>query len=698
MALGLDLQKDEQGQAAGALALAAVFVVCAILTKVINDVTGVPTIWLGNGLLIGGLLALRPRWGLVMLVMSMIGDVMVDLFTGRSLKAMITYPTLDLIETLLAVWIARRFCASSLRLKNIRDVIAILAFACVPAVAIVGALAGLANVLFFGREFFISYRVWFFADLLGVCMTLPATMVILDPRHNRAFQRALGEHLAFYGGLAGVVFLAFLQPTSPLSFLIFPALILTTFRLGPRGAAFGAAVVAAVALPMTLQGAAPALLNDRWALVDRLQVLHLFIVTVFITSLAAALELSKQASLRRLLVRRDRTARAARARAQAANTAKGEFLANMSHEVRTPLNSILGFTRLLSDRQDLPADVQRQLRLIDQSGESLLTVVNDVLDFSRMEAGQIELDIRATDMRRLVEDAMAIVAGDAAAKGLELRLEHDGPTGVAHMIDDRRARQVLLNLLNNAIKFTAAGSVTLRLKITNEKPGVDYVRIEVADTGVGIAPAAQETLFRRFSQADSSVSRSYGGSGLGLAISKGLMELVGGRIGVESTLGKGSTFWLDGHVRTTAAAAEAAEEPAAFIPAGARLLLVDDHPMNREVGAALLTAAGCVVDTAEGGEEAVALAASKPYDAILMDIHMPGMDGLTATRVIRGLDGPAARVPIIAMSADALPQHVAKCLEAGMVDHVAKPIRREDLFAKVGRWTAVRAEDKSRAA
>ncbi|WP_369060867.1 ATP-binding protein [Caulobacter sp. 73W] len=693
MAFGVDLQKEDRDQAAGACALAAVFIVCAILTKVINDVTGVPTIWLANGLLVGGLLTLRPRWGVLMVVLSLIGDVMVDLFTGRSLKAMIVYPGLDLIEVLLAVWFARRFCASSLRLKSIRDVIILLAFACAPAVAATGALAGLANVLFFGREFFISFRIWFFADLLGVCLTLPATMVVLDARHNRAFQRALGEHLAFYAGLAGVVFLAFLQPTSPLSFLIFPALILTTFRLGPRGAAFGAAVVAAVALPMTLQGAAPALLNDRWALVDRLQVLHLFIVTVFITSLAAALELSKQASLRRLLVRRDRIARAARAKAQAANEAKSQFLANMSHEVRTPLNSILGFTRLLSDRQDLPADVQRQLRLIDQSGESLLTVVNDVLDFSRMEAGQIELDTRPTDMRRLIEDAAAIVAADARAKGLDLRLEYDGPVGHAHLIDDRRARQVLLNLLNNAIKFTAAGSVTLRLKITTLKPGVDDIRVEVIDTGVGIAPAAQETLFRRFSQADSSVSRSYGGSGLGLAICKGLMEMVGGRIGVVSTLGQGSTFWIEGRARTTAqASARAVDAQVTFDLTGTRLLLVDDHPMNREVGAALLTAAGCIVDTAEGGEEAVALAAARPYDAILMDVHMPGMDGLTATRVIHGLDGPAAHIPIIAMSADALPQHVARCVDAGMVDHVAKPIRREDLFAKVGRWTAVRAQ------
>ncbi|WP_269713947.1 hybrid sensor histidine kinase/response regulator [Caulobacter sp. NIBR2454] len=687
MAAWLDLQRDEREQAVCACALAAVFTVSAVLTKVINDVTGVPTIWLGNGLLIGGLLALRPRWGLVMLVLSMFGDVMVDLFTGRSLKAMIVYPSLDLIETLIAVWFARRFCSSALRLKSIRDVLVLLAFAALPAVAIVGALAGVANVLFFGREFLISYRVWFFADLLGVCMTLPATMVILNTRHNRDFARSMGEHLAFYAGLAGVVFLAFLESDSPLSFLIFPALILATFRLGPRGAAFGAAVVAVVALPMTLQGAAPALLNDRWALVDRLQVLHLFIVTVFITSLAAALELAKQASLRRLLVRRDRIARAARAKALAANEAKSQFLANMSHEVRTPLNSILGFARLLSDRNDLPADVNRQLDLIDQAGESLLTVVNDVLDFSRMEAGQVELDLRAVDLRRLMEDSVAIIAADARAKGLELRTDFQGLPDRVHRLDDRRARQVLLNLLNNAVKFTASGSVTLRVRVTPYDDMFDDVRVEVIDTGVGIAPGAQENLFRRFSQADSSVGRSYGGTGLGLAICKGLVELAGGKIGVMSELGAGSTFWIDWRAKVASVAADAPPEPAT-IPASARLLLVDDHPMNREVGVALLSAAGCVVDTAASGEEAVALVAAKHYDAVLMDVHMPGMGGLAATRVIRGLDGPAAGVPIIAMSADALPQHVAKCLEAGMVDHVAKPIRREDLFSKVGRWIA----------
>ena len=245
---------------------------------------------------------------------------------------------------------------------------------------------------------------------------------------------------------------------------------------------------------------------------------------------------------------------------------------------------------------------------------------------------------------------------------------------------------MLLNLLNNAVKFTEVGRIRARLAI---EPGEieDRLRFEIVDTGVGIAIEQQGRLFQRFSQVDGSASRAYAGAGLGLAISKALVELMGGRIGVDTALGHGSAFWLELGAPQVEAYDLPEAQPAAE-PGAARILLVDDHPMNREIGAALLALVGCRVETADNGQQAVAMAARGGYDIILMDIHMPEMDGLAATRAIRALDGEAGKIPIIAMSADALPQQVERCYAAGMVDHVAKPVQREVLYAKVSRWLA----------
>jgi CheY-like chemotaxis protein len=313
-----------------------------------------------------------------------------------------------------------------------------------------------------------------------------------------------------------------------------------------------------------------------------------------------------------------------------------------------------------------------------------MTVLNDILDFSKVEAGQIELHLEPVVLDDLLSATVEIMREPARAKRLTLRLETEG-LGGAFSLDGQRLRQVLLNLLNNAVKFTQEGHVRLAVAPTADGRSL---RFEVHDTGIGIDESVFGRLFCRFSQADSSTTRHYGGTGLGLAISKGLIERMGGRIGVDSRVGSGSCFWFEVPAVRVAGkgAGHGPEKPAKAL--GGRVLLVDDHPMNRRLGETLLGLLGCEVDVAASGEEAVQAAAAQVYDAILMDVHMPGMDGLDATLAIRALPGASGRTPIIAMSADVLPHSVERCRAVGMVDHLAKPVQLRALHDTLAHWFA----------
>ncbi len=372
-----------------------------------------------------------------------------------------------------------------------------------------------------------------------------------------------------------------------------------------------------------------------------------------------------------------------RQQAEEATASKAAFLANMSHEIRTPLNSIIGFTDLILDDDTLAPAAKRQLELVKTSGGVLLTVVNDILDFSKMEAGKVELDPRPFELEKLIDDTMSIISGTAEAKGLTLRLvAEDGLQGYV-LGDAARLRQVILNLLSNAVKFTAHGSVTLSVQRCAQ--GRRTVRFTVEDTGPGVSADKQGRLFQQFSQADSSVSREYGGTGLGLAICKSLTNLMGGSIGYRRLEG-GSEFWFTADLPATTSIPERGGETAALSDRScARILLVEDLPINQELATTILTKAGHIVDIANDGHEAVAAVQQQSYDLILMDIQMPRMDGVTATRLIRLLAGKARTVPIIAMSANVLADQVQTFLAAGMNDHVGKPINRADLFAAIAR-------------
>ncbi len=663
--------------------LAAAFVISFAFSDLLTrDSNGMPSLWPMNAILAAALLHLGPVQRRIMLGLALATNAVVHHLAGDPWLVIVIYAACDMAETLGAVVVIRRLRGPRASIRSVRHALVLVA-AILPITLTAAAVGASLTAPLVGANLANFFAGWASANGMGMIITLPAALIILDRTPDLAFRRPLPVRLALYGLVAAVTAFAFLKTRTPMPFLIFPAAMLAAFQLGPRGAAWSAVVIIAVTAPLTIGSDGVARIAPRWDEVDRIRMVQAFVTTVFFTSLAAALSLYKEARLKTLMARRSAAARAARARAQAAGRARTDFLATMSHEIRTPLNSVLGFAGLLAETEDgLSPAGRRKLELIAQAGGSLATIVDDILDFSRLEAGRVELRPEAVDPAALLADAASIIALSAQSKGLSLAVEADLDGGCDYALDPARLRQVLLNLLNNAVKFTASGGVRATVALERGADGAERLRFTIADTGIGIAPEVQDRLFQRFSQADGSISRAFGGAGLGLAISKTLVTRMGGEIGIDSALGQGATFWFT----VPAVAARAADAARVEQEAAARVLLVDDHPMNRELGAAMLTLAGCAVQTAEDGDEAVRIAADGGFDVILMDIHMPRMDGLAAARAIKALDGPAARVPIIALSADVMPHQIERCRQAGMVDHVAKPIQRDALITALNQW------------
>jgi len=360
----------------------------------------------------------------------------------------------------------------------------------------------------------------------------------------------------------------------------------------------------------------------------------------------------------------------ARDAALGAAEAKSQFLANMSHEIRTPMNGVLGVLHLLKTEK-LTDDGRRLLNEALGCGEMLSELLNDIIDFSKIEAGKLELATEPVEPAGLLAGVADMLRPQAEAKGLYLRVEAPADLGWA-ATDPLRLRQALFNLLGNAVKFTLEGGVVARLSGARIDDRL-RLRFEIEDTGVGIGEEAAANLFERFRQGDGSTTRRFGGSGLGLAICKRLAEMMGGQIGFESQPGKGSTFWLEVEAEACAAPVEHAEEADAPLFDGLRVLVVEDNATNRLIAGRMLEALGARVTTADDGVQGVA-AARQGFDLILMDIQMPGMDGVEATHRIRALKGPAGTVPILAMTANAMAHQQASYIAAGMDGAIAKPL------------------------
>jgi signal transduction histidine kinase/CheY-like chemotaxis protein len=380
--------------------------------------------------------------------------------------------------------------------------------------------------------------------------------------------------------------------------------------------------------------------------------------------------------------RANRAARAAQKEAEHANMAKSEFLANMSHEIRTPLNGIIGMTQLVLDGP-LTEDKRGDLEVVRTSGEALLNIINDVLDSSKIEAGQMTVDVAPFALQQLVREILVLFTARAREKSLELRLNYDPALPEWVLGDAGRIRQIVMNLASNAIKFTDTGSVTIQVEKYHRTYADVHFRISIRDTGIGIPEGQRERLFTKFTQLDTSAARKYGGTGLGLAISKRLAELMGGSVDFTSRGCTGSTFWFDVTLRIASAPGplkvNSASRAKSVHDVRPRILVAEDNAVNQRLMVRCLEKLGCEVDVASNGVEALEKWRLLLYNLVLMDCQMPEMDGYEATAQIRSQERGPSRTPIVAITAHAMSGDRERCLQAGMDDYLSKPIDLERL-------------------
>lgn len=373
------------------------------------------------------------------------------------------------------------------------------------------------------------------------------------------------------------------------------------------------------------------------------------------------------------------------AEANAAREAQARFLASMSHELRTPLHGVLGSLELVRG-EGLDEQDRGMLRVAHSSADVLLALINDVLDFSRLESGRVEVDLVPSELRTLLDNTIAPLRVLASGKGISLLLEVDDEVPLWLLVDPAKTRQIVLNLVGNAVKFTSEGLVRVQVRWAEER-----LELQVTDSGIGMTPDQLRTLFDAYVQADASVSRRFGGTGLGLSIVAGLLEVLGGQVRVASTPGEGTTFTVDLPATVAEGLEQASvaldEEPGASL----RVLVVDDHPVNRHVIRAMLERDEHEVRVASDGEEALEILAREVVDVVLMDVHMPGLDGYEATRRARSLPSPFCSVPILALTASPDAEHRERAREAGMDDLLGKPLDRAALATALSRWSGGRA-------
>lgn len=691
--------RHEAGRAAGPPAWAYVALFCASLLIGIWSAKqfGAVVMWPANGILLAAFLQLHRRKALAVLVACFSINLISNIVRGDPMPFLWLNAVLNLSEVLIAGVLARRLCGSALDLRRSRRLVWFALGAVTPAVlfctVIIVSVAATLHDYSPGLYVF-TFQRYFAMEALGL-LTVTPTLLLLARRHRFADTKAIAgpkETVALFSLLTAAALIVFCQSSVPITYLVFPPLLLLVFRTSTTGVAIALLLVTLIGGVATITGHGPVTLQriavdmelaSVPTIVRQLNVFYGFLLTLIALALPISTIVSERRRMLDALEARTQAAQIARRQAEAADAAKSRFLALMSHEMRTPLHGVVGYAEILARRPDTAPDARGQLEHIRRSGAALLTLVEDVLEVSRGES------ITGADVIRpagLVADTCAARQACASAKGLSLRTVFQTGAEIPVVADVRRLHQILNRLVDNAVKFTERGEVV----VTAGRDG-DWTVLRVCDTGPGISPALTPTLFDPFVQADDTIARTHVGAGLGLAVARRLARAMGGDIALENTSTAGSTFVVRLPLPTAEVEVAPRPDPSvetdpAFVEqasAAQRVLVVDDHATNREVARLMLAPLGCDIFEAVDGEEAVDMAAATAFDLILMDVRMPRMDGLAAARAIRALPGASSTSPILAVTADAMPEDAARCLAAGMNGHLAKPITHASLFAAI---------------
>ena len=628
--------------------------------------------WAANGVLAGGLLLLRPKVGWIFGLACISLNLALNVFSGLPANLNLAFTALNLAFSVVIAVLVRTFCGAALDLGRLRRFLPFVAIVAVAAVAegMIGALFTTPN----HGAWAVIWPRWAACDGVGMVLALPATLLMMR-RLNPLYSGAAGplERVALLAGLGVLTAVTFSQAAQPLILLIYPAVLFAAFRVGAAWAFLSIGVVGQIATVQTLADRGPIAVFDALPRFTQVGLLHLFLGSILLTATLATSALAERMRTEHRARRKEASAAAVRARNEQMIATRERFLAVVSHEIRTPLNGVAGFAGALAARSDLDPEARRQAEAIAASSAVLNSLIEDILDFSRLEQGRLELEPIPAEAVAVIADAVERHRAAATAKGLELRFAREEGEAAWHCLDPRRLRQVVGSLVDNAVKFTSAGAVEVRMRVTPAEDGRDRIEITVEDSGPGVAEERRAELFQPFAQLDAGLARRQSGAGLGLAMCRSIVELMGGELTYEPRPAGGSAFRVNLELPRAETPAAAAEELAEAERAP-RVLVVDDHPTNREVARLILASYGCEVAEADDGASAVAAAAAAPYDAILMDVRMPGMDGLEATRAIRASGGPCADVPILAVTADVMRDDVERCRAAGMNGHVPKPI------------------------
>jgi signal transduction histidine kinase/ActR/RegA family two-component response regulator len=657
-----------------AFALCAVVAVTAYVCVVFPREQGrIAPIWLANAWVVAALLRSPTRTWPLLMAFATLGDLAANLLSRDSPGIALGLAVCNQLEVVACAWLVRQRCGAVFDIARVSHLLTFVVAAAVGSALSAGAAGALLSLL--GRhEVLQGLMVWMEADALGLLTLTPALLVMTQKGRPPIAWREIWT-LAV---LAIVTFLAFFVARYPLLFVISAALILPTWRMGLPGAVAGCAIVAVLGTVAAFTGHGPIMLTRP---PDQVIGLQVFLMVSLLTSMPVAVALEASEGLKARLRSALDEARSARIEAEQSAAVKTEFLANMSHELRTPLTSVVGFTRLASEQSDLSPLTRDYIDRVGEASRALLCAVNDILDFSKLEAGHVTFRPEPVALQALTRTALNMFTPQAAAKDLTLQLEDTTPPGLLVTLDPDRLRQVLLNLVGNAVKFTAQGEVTLSAAYDDAS---EHLSIEVRDTGPGIPPDRVDRLFKRFSQVDGSLNRGHGGTGLGLAICKGIVEAMGGEIGATSVVGQGSRFFLTVPApRAEGAAAAIAAERQPEARDGVRVLVTDDHAANRELVRLFLAGIGAEITEAEDGEAAVEAASKHAFDVILMDLRMPKLDGIGAVTRIRGEAGPNQATPILAFTADAESAFDDRLQALGFDGAVAKPVEPGRLIAAV---------------